>query len=298
MSENGSSAAHVLPDIELLYDLLYVDGRRVATYLAQLDPNGTLTGIKSTVSGSISQNAQGRLGLGVLSGVAQNTQVAGEGQEQQFDPLWVLPITLMDRLDELGFIHRGLDGAPIGQLVLINGRCRIIDVAAVKEMWPMIGRILTTATAHESQVSAPQSRNARRDQRKADAKKARTSEAETEFVVGLAQYLPHALEMHLLTEHGVAWATLERDSLITSSQDIALKHGSSLPGEWHMLGILDAKRDDADPDVWDQLPTTEFASAMRQLLRGIRETIGRPAGYFGVTPLLLFRTVRRAGAGE
>lgn len=293
MPGNGSSAERDLPDIASLYDLLYVDGRRVATYLAQLDPNGTLTGIKATVSGSITLNAHGRLSAGVASGDLQGTEMTGEGQEKQFDPLWILPITLMDRLDELGFIHRGLAGAPIGGLVLINGLCRIIDVAAVKDMWPLIGRMIATTPA--SQHS--RTRNERRAQRGAAAKEAKETGDANEIVAGLAQHLPHALELHLLTERGAAWATLDRDNLISSAQDIALKHGTRLPGEWHMLGILDAESNEPGAPVWDDLPTTEFAAALLQLLEGIRGVIGRPPGYFGITPLLLFRTVLRAGRG-
>ena len=300
MPGSNSGADPTLPAIESLFDLLYVDGRRIATYIAQLDPNGTLTGIKSTFSGTTTLNAQGKLSAVVASGSIQGTDAATEGTERQFDPLWVMPITLMNRLDELGFIHRGLSGASIGSLVLIRGICRLVDVATVKEMWPFIGRLLAVQAASET---APPPQGSRRERRARDRSRGATSPTEAPSATAIAaladmaQNLPHALEAHMLTTEGVAWATLNRDGMLTNSQDIALKHGSGLPGEWHMLAILDGMVGDQMEDIWEQLPTTEFAAAILQLLGSIREVMGRPAGYFGVTPLVLFRTVGRASAG-
>ena len=287
---------HTLPATESLFDLLYVDARRIATYMAQLDPNGTLTGIKTTASGTTTLNAEGKVGVVVASGSIGGTDASTEASETQFDPLWALPITLMNRLDELGFIHRGLNGSAIGSLVLIKGWCRLIDIAAVKEMWPIIGKLLAQQDKTAQPPPLPDSRRDRQNKRQGrTVNYAGKDPAQGVFgmIAEIAQYLPHGLELHMLTENGTAWATLNRDGLITNSQDIALKHGSALPGEWHLLGVIDAVAGEtADPN-WDKLPIHDFTQAIVKLLDGIRGTMGRPASYYGITPILLFRTITR-----
>lgn len=279
-----------LPAIESLYDLLYVDTRRIASYVAQLDPNGTLTGIKLTSSISSGRSAEGKINVAVASGEVHATGSAAEGIERQFDPLWAIPIAAMNRLDELGFIHRGLSSASIGSLVLVTGKVGLINVHMLRDMWPLIGRLIETTRADAD----PQESHRNRHERRAAEKRSSASAASKKTPFGpmaeLVSHLPHALELSLTAEDGNVWCTLKHDYMLTSAEDIALKHGATLAGTWHMLGILDAHPGPIE-EAAEQPEGSSISQAMASLTLIVRQQMGRPESAHGMTPLMLFRAL-------
>ncbi|HWL81942.1 MAG TPA: hypothetical protein VNR89_13410 [Roseomonas sp.] len=279
-----------LPAIESIYDILYADTKKIGTYLAQVDPNGVLTGIKSTASGTTTLSINGKASAAVVSGALTGTDASTEGNERSYDPSWILPITLMNRLDELGFIQRGLGGASIGSLVLMKGYVRLIDVAMMKDMWPLIGKVIRAQAAQSQQTG-------NRSQRRQAKATPQINDAlgNIEHGAELLKHLPHAFEMHMATDTGLAWSTLNPASLLVSAADIALKHGVALPGEWHMLGLLDAHPGLIPADAWDEFPRSDLTGPMTELFTILQGLMGRPPAYHGVTPLILFREIQPQG---
>jgi hypothetical protein len=45
------------------------------------------------------------------------------------------------------------------------------------------------------------------------------------------------------------WSSLPEDGLVSGAQDLALKHGTQIPGVWHLLGILDAVPNPIPPQI-------------------------------------------------
>jgi hypothetical protein len=85
---------------------------------------------------------------------------------------------------------------------------------------------------------------------------------------------------------------LDDEGLAAPSSGFMLQHGGQIPGEWHLVGILDAK-----PDAFEDMPpyAVKLDSTM-QLLFGelepsVREMLGRPPRAYGVTPLVVFRSL-------
>jgi hypothetical protein len=76
--------------------------------------------------------------------------------------------------------------------------------------------------------------------------------------------------------------------------DIVLKHGNRIPGEWAILGVLDALPDHqgSEPEDPDFGVVEEMAAKMVGVVAPVTRTVlGRPSSHFGVTPLLIFREI-------
>ena len=103
--------------------------------------------------------------------------------------------------------------------------------------------------------------------------------------------LPHSIQAALRGENTV-WCCLQNDGMTTPADDLLLKHGIAVRGEWSLLGILDAVPDSEAPA--DDLPPAagdNVATLMRALAPFARQLLGRPPGHYGVTPLLIFREI-------
>ena len=74
--------------------------------------------------------------------------------------------------------------------------------------------------------------------------------------------------------------------------NLALKYGSRIPGEWYVIGVIDALPDISDETVSESIfPSDEIRGTMDCMLEGIREMIGRSETSYGMTPLVIFRKV-------
>jgi hypothetical protein len=121
--------------------------------------------------------------------------------------------------------------------------------------------------------------------------------------------LPHAVHAQLQMDQSSVWCSLKPESLVVSADDIFLKHGVVIPGQWHILGILDAQPDDEKKEpqaqyeaaeatmkaVGDNAITTFVTKGFGGFIDGIapfaRMLLGRQSRSYGMTPLLVFRAV-------
>jgi hypothetical protein len=81
--------------------------------------------------------------------------------------------------------------------------------------------------------------------------------------------------------------------MIGSVGDLSLKHGTDIPGQWNMLGILDAMPSPIPAQI--MIPYTGIAEHMAPTIKNFsnmgRTMLGRPPEAFGATTLLIFREV-------
>jgi hypothetical protein len=90
-----------------IYDFIYVDHQRVALFLSQFDQSGKLTGLTR----SVREVHQKTLSAGVDKLVVakrESESSATEEMQREFDPQWVLPLTLLDALEDEQLIHRDI----------------------------------------------------------------------------------------------------------------------------------------------------------------------------------------------
>jgi hypothetical protein len=107
-----------------VYDFLYYDASRIASFLSQFDTSGHLTEVIQGERAHRNRQTNTTLKTGgpvaVFSGTAaRETDVGAEyGKESQrtYDPRWANALTFLDYLDERELIHRDVQTARIGQI--------------------------------------------------------------------------------------------------------------------------------------------------------------------------------------
>lgn len=310
--ETPASASNVSPtpsadqkDSSVL-DFLYHDVRRVGSFLSQFQEYGFRQQTSATESSGRTQSNKtgwttGMSGFGIarVGGVEEVTTGTEEKQQAQhsYDPLWRNALTFLDYLTEREMLQRDLWNARLGQFVLVAGTLVVLDPVMLRTAYekPSIKRVIKTAA---QPVAA--NRHARRAQRHNQPD---TTPNDMDFAIELLSLMPHSIQAHLFAEKWTVWCGLSEQSLIGVSSDLVLKHGSFVPGEWQMLGILDAQPDllpqaaegEAATQSLDDLVAGMMGTAVGELAAKIaplaRTMLGRPRNAFGVTPLLIFRRV-------
>lgn len=266
-----------LLDTECVFDFIYLDAARLAQYLSQLDPNGALTGLKTSQSLSERHDATGRASIAVATASFVEGGTVSEALERTFDASWSLPLSVMDRFDELGYLTREASHCRIGQLLLVSGHIQILDIRLLKDLWPFALK-----------AAANSADGGNRSRKSGTAAQKRVEEEIRTVSEGL-KLLPHALQLHVLTTDAVLWATLAPERMVISADDFILKHGSAVPGEWNILAILDSFAPINAVPIWGDLGISQISTAMMQACEQIRTAFGRPEGTIAITPLAIFR---------
>jgi hypothetical protein len=284
-------------------DFLYHDARRVGSFLAQFDPSGHLQQIRD--SESVAKGAKrgwkvgvggglpAGLGKGELSYERGPVQAGAEASERTYDPLWANARELLDYLEDRSLIQHDLLSAKMGQFVLAKGSLLVLDLAMLKGAWEKtsVKKLISGGLEEE-----------RKKQRKAGQQPA-AGVAEFQLVIDMLGLLPHTIQATILNDEYRVWCCLAESSLVGLSSDIVLKHGAYIPGEWSILGVLDAypdikpSADDGElpsqsiDEIVASLAGTAVGMVAAQMAPAARELLGRPRLAFGVTPLLIFREV-------
>lgn len=104
--------------------------------------------------------------------------------------------------------------------------------------------------------------------------------------------MPHAIHAHFLTNHGYLWSSLQPESLTIPTSDLTLKYGGQVPGQWKILYLLDAWMDKGDPPNLDGWSAGGVIDGILGAMHAMKTIIGRPALWYGVTPLMIYRDIR------
>lgn len=321
MSEGTASGGALgAPKHGSVFDFLYHDARRTASFLAQLDPDGHLTGIKrmerveetsSDKSGASAQGGIPTLARAQAMFEGQRGKVAGEAAERTYDPLWANARALLDYLDERDMIRRDVASARIGEFVLVTGGLTMMDLSLFKTVWslPAMRELAIKGAAQQQQPDAPTPEARNRQERRALTKKVSNNgpsleaRQQVEGAFAIVGMLPHTVQARVTQpDKTVVWSSLREDGLVTSAADLMLKHGSAIAGQWSALGVLDALPDaDAEGNLTDSgiqsiisalsLSGSAFGKLLVDMEPHIRPMLGRPFQAYGITPLLIFREV-------
>ncbi|KVE80374.1 hypothetical protein [Burkholderia vietnamiensis] len=269
------------PSIEYLYDFAYLDRGRIDFYFAQLFEDGVLTQTKRTAKDSSTETTRMGGSVKILSGDYSGADLVERGLERLFDPSWLAPIEVLNRLDEFQFVHRDLATTPIGGLFLVPGEMSIIDIRMLKELWPDIGEMVLRDEINAQNLAPKLKQRALSEGKKS-----------YETVAKVLKNLPHAIQATFISSGELLWSTLRSESMLINPDDLALKHGALIPGEWHVLGVLDAQPGETGALLHDC--SSALDEAMVQMLAALRGLMGRPTAAYGVTPIAIFRAVRPA----
>ncbi|MHB8887103.1 MAG: DUF6414 family protein, partial [Methylovirgula sp.] len=150
MSKSVEKASEKEPDAlrsDSVYDFLYCDSGRIASFLAQFDDSGALErviqrdsvskGIKGGYEVSVGGNASviGTGGGGSLAYKRAPHEQGSEASERIYNPLWANPLVFLDFLATENLIAPDLNKAGIGQFVKVTGSLRIVDFSIIKRIF-------------------------------------------------------------------------------------------------------------------------------------------------------------------
>ena len=105
------------------------------------------------------------------------------------------------------------------------------------------------------------------------------------------QAVPQAVHAHFITREEYLWSSLQPENLIISTTDLTLKYGGTVSGEWQLLYVLDAWSDAGQAPDFAGWSAGQVIDSILTAMHGLRTMMGRPAGWMGITPLLIFRSI-------
>jgi hypothetical protein len=111
---------------------------------------------------------------------------------------------------------------------------------------------------------------------------------------------PHSAQCTLTRANFSVWSTLVSAGMVGTVADLSLKHGTEIPGKWHLLGVLDSMPNLIPPQT--TIVNSGTMMHMGVLIKNLsnlgRTLLGRPQEAYGVTALLLFREVSTESHGD
>jgi hypothetical protein len=278
-----------------VYDFLYCDSRRVASFLSQFHPSGYLTAQRRISSDKTNFGSSASLGGGLVGSSLSgkwSTEV-GRQSEETYDPFWTSAISLLDHLEAGNLLKNDMHDAAIGQLLLVAGDFRLVDLRVVKAILssPVLGEKFGVGNM---------------------AKMTPDQVAESALTLEFVKVMPHTVQAEIRCQaegdkkFSAAWMTLNPAAMVVPPDDILMKYGHKVPGRWKMLAIKDASIDDGaivDAGLVQLLATKNFSQAaeerhttslalMAEFCAPLaRKAMGRPGLFYGVTPIMIFRDV-------
>lgn len=269
--------------VEYLCDYVYIDQTRLAHYYSQLSDHGLVTQTKKIAKTVAQDSSEVGVKAVLAAGSIRGSSSSEDTLEMQIDSAFSRPQETLDALYEAGYIQNGLSNARMGCLILEKGRISIFDLRLVKDLWPVLGDAFARSQTEGIKNS--------KDRQKAIV----ATKKEYEQMAGIMGKLPHALQGTLAVDQCAAWFTLKPECMLLNPDDLTLKHGADLDGDWHVLGIVDALPDHAaNPGLLPAVTSnTDIEVFMRTLLSVLRMSFGRPGDRFGLTPIMIFRSIRK-----
>lgn len=273
--------AQETPNIGSLFDYFYIDTSRLNHWLAQLDDGGVLSSFRRHKS--FTEDLRNELGVNAgLKGSQSSNESHQENQERVYDSEWTRPLMLLDLLDRGDMIHRNINEAPVGSLVLVSGPIQIFDISLMQNSWDSIKGLVY---AQQNLPDKPK-HSMTRSQRQA-----------SEFfdtMGGMLKAMPNSPQIYLKDDSGeVVWSALEPKFISGNPATLALSNGPFLGGKWHAIGILDGHRDDGFEDPPEPFATSEMSDGISQMLQSVKDAVGRGKDAFSMTPLMIFRSITK-----
>ncbi len=268
------------PEENFLIDFLYVDRARIQTLSSQLFQNGHLTHTKQSTSTAETSKLGFQGGIpGVLKGNGDHNEAFTESIERQFDATWSTTLDVLRELNEKKYIVKDLENGLLGQVIQFDGNIQINDLRMLEKLWQPIIK-----------MEGAQKIQAAKGSEKALIKKQLD---ENTNIAKIIELLPHMLQMRAWNYDTAAWSTIEPSYLTINPLDLIFKHGAFIPGEWSIIGILDAKPSDVDIDYLTSKINsgTGIMAMMPDFLKGMRQALGRAPEDYGITPIAIYRKV-------
>ncbi len=255
-----------------LYDFAYIDRERAKSLTAQLF-SGLNVSVQKNSAKTESRTTEAGVDFGV-TGKHAYASLASSGDSKTYDPHDLAYLDLVNGLREGGYLKEDQPAYQVGDIVLATGQLLMVNFDA---MGPVINLLTDTRKKKNTAL---------------DTALGGTPQ-EKAFVAGIldltTHVLPMTIQIYLKTHDQTIWGMIDGANSREPIGTVLLKYGSSFPGIWHMLAIVDVV-DDAEADI-SCIP--ELVRGLSGMSEKLRPLFGRPPGLVGVTPLLLFRKLSK-----
>lgn len=290
----------------LVFDFLYFDTERIASFLAQLNDLGQLQSISNNEN--IKENTSstmfisGKAGVGVVAAGLESNRTNGSEQNKNlntvYDARWLNALNFLKIAEQKELINKDIKTSGIGQLVLFSGNVFIYDSSIPTGI--MMNEKIKQKVLRDSLGSN------RREKRKnaAIGEMGSYNMSELEYGIEMSNAIPNSIQFSMQNGDIQTWSSLDEKNMTIRPLDLILKHGLAISGNWSVIGILDAEptlSDKDEPTIFaenkddHQLPVFPFGQHCkfigRMLYSNVRDFYGKPNSFYGVTPLLIFRSV-------
>ncbi len=262
MASNARRAE--LSDSVPLYDFLYRDSGRMASYYAQIF-SGRLSSLEQTDSERTSEDKGAKLNIHVASGDLKQTRETSRSAKRTIDPHDVITTEVLAFLQDNNHIEPSAVDAAHGRLVLTHGTLVFIDRSMAE-----------LAVLSFDLMISEEERKPKKSQNPAGLQGMRFIR---EFLPQLS--IPSAFVMQSSDGSQVA-GTIKEDGMEEPIASYYFKHGAAGLADVYLIGIKET------PSDAFTLPGTQLIGAGQQAAQALTDMLFPPDA-IRVTPLALFR---------
>jgi hypothetical protein len=278
-----------------VYDFLYVDARRIGILISQLG-DGT-DGVLKAIQRKSTKGGKNHGGIDLKLVKIGSEEDAHQEMTSSYDAQWLLPLRFLDLAQSR--INTDISKATLGQLVLARGPLRFQNHTLVMSFLSnhsIRGKLASSTNIDPMQTIELLGTTKEEYGKKKPAEQLKLRRQAIDLLMDVVTSLPVRSQVEITGDHGSSWSVLNEDGLVIAYNELTMTHGPSIPGEWIVVGLLDA-RADSDPDattVADEIvpvQTAQTFSQMNGFAVSLRKIVGRPLGSHSITPLVIFREV-------
>jgi hypothetical protein len=270
-----------------LFDFLYSDHVRVASFLAQLTGSGALKESERSGTKSKTTRRTGGLSLGPIKGGLEGQRDWHQEAREIYDPLWSNSRLLIDEIKERD------DGVRVGPPLI--GQLRIFSGSLLCFDYSLVTGVLSAEAVEDLIAAGVENDDSQHKKHTAQFRQEKKRLASV--IRGFLQSMPLGIGFVLVTPECHFWFNVKREYLTLQDLDIPLKFPVHISGNWEVLGIVDALPNDhvegiqhvIDRSIDGLLPP--MAVHFFQLIGTITGQFGRPVQAWGLNPLSVFRDI-------
>jgi len=251
-----------------LIDFLYRDISRIDSFFAQLF-QGTIKEIAASSSSSNSKSSQVEGNIQVVKGGTESEEIITNSLEKHIDPH---DQKILDILGALNIsVHDSISNVNNGQIVLLKGSIVIRNYQTIKQAIPLLFKI-----GPETFVG-----NKNRKEIQKEIKK------NSKIIESILNLIPMGLELEIHTDKNETLSgILVPEYLSQNPNDLLRLYGNNMPGEWHVLGIVDSLNYSTKCNYSSDIKksTDEFAEVIKSMFN-------EEESNYRITPILIYRKI-------
>ena len=250
-----------------LYDFLYRDAQRIASYYAQYFSNGRLTQSEKVRATRDNRTSTFKATSVVVGGDLQGMSESQESFKEVFDPHDIVTVDVLTRLmEQLVKPGSNVETAGAGEMVKASGRLTFLDKTLLEFASVGLDVVINQEKAKPKN---------QRDQAQIQG---------LEIVRRVLPKMPLTSSFLLVTDDGLTIAgTIKETGLDEPISGSYFKHGAGGVARTHIIGIKES-----DPGGVVNVPSTQFLHGMGDALRLIQSLIF-PENALKMTPIAIYR---------